>query len=104
MNNNFNKGKARQMKCNECLTDISKEKWGCVGMVPDQKIYVKKCPSCGHVVREYDALLVAVEENREQLMFNQEVHHVWPDSIDLLHNMGFQRHLVRNALLRQDLD
>ena len=91
------------MKCNECLTDISKEKWGCIGMVPTQKIYVRKCPSCGHIVKEHDMLLVAIEENREQLIFNKKVHHQWPDSIQLLTDAGFQRHMAVSELCRQGL-
>lgn len=73
-------------------------------MTPDIHILVKKCDCSPDLITEREIVDSVIEKNREQLVFNLKVHHVWPDSVELvMKESGCTKHMVRSRLVSKNL-
>ena len=92
------------MLCPRCGRNITDKKWGDTGPIPSIHILVKKCTCSPNLISEREIVDGTIKRFRKQLDFNKKVHHVWPDSIDLLlRESGCTVSMVRSRLVHFDL-
>lgn len=73
----------KKINCPYCNRKLD-EQWGETGPLPDIKIYVRRCDHCGCLISHYELIKRAIKLNLKRLELLKEIHHSWPESIELV--------------------